>query len=192
LQHKKSLFFIVQSANKMKTLIEELLIYHKVEHEDIEFEEVAINEILNTTVSNFHLDITENNLKFIVDKLPHIKSNKFLLQILFNNLVSNAIKYQPTLHEEHIPKIEIKAKENLSTIEIYVVDNGIGIESEHLNHLFKPFKRFHTDKAYKGTGLGLSICKRIMDKHSGAIELHQTSKKGTTFKLVFQKHLLQV
>lgn len=93
-QHKKSLLYIDQSAIKMKTLIEELLVYHKVEHEDIEFEEVAINEVLNTTLSNFYLDEKESNFKFVVDDLPHIKSNKFLLQILFNNLVSNAIKYQ--------------------------------------------------------------------------------------------------
>jgi len=122
-----------------------------------------------------------------VDKLPNIKSNKFLLEILFNNLASNAIKYQPTNLENHTPKIEIKAKENFDIVEIYVADNGIGIESEHLNHLFKPFKRFHANKAYKGTGLGLSICKRIMDKHNGSIKLHQTSKNGTTFKLIFQK-----
>lgn len=186
-QHKRKLFYIKQSANKMKILIEELLVYHKVEQEDIEFEEVSINEILNATLSNFYLDEKESNLKFVIEELPHIKSNRFLLQILFNNLVSNAIKYQPTCRKNHIPKIEINAKEKLNTIEIYVGDNGIGIESKHLNNLYKPFKRFHTNKAYKGTGLGLSICKRIMDKHNGLIKLHQTSENGTTFKLVFQK-----
>jgi len=112
------------------------------------------------------------------------------LKTLFKNLISNGIKYQPKESSDHIPTIKIWSELGES-IDIFISDNGIGIDDNYSKDIFEPFKRYHNKKDYKGTGLGLSICKSVMEKHSGKIELFKSSNEGTTFKLTFPKVLLQ-
>jgi light-regulated signal transduction histidine kinase (bacteriophytochrome) len=82
------------------------------------------------------------------------------------------------------------SEENIESFEILISDNGIGIEKTYIKNLFLAFKRFHNKNEYKGTGLGMSICKSVMDKHSGNIELSDTSIYGSTFKLIFPKNAI--
>lgn len=185
--HEEYFEFIEQAAENMKNLIDELLLFHKVEQEEVKFEAVRIDEVFDTIISTYDYDLKQENLEFHTGVLPVIKGNKFLLKTLFSNLASNAVKYQPKNNKDHKPKIEIKSYQSSDAIEIYFADNGIGIKDEYLENLFKPFKRFHSNLEYKGTGLGMSICKRVIDKHNAKIEIHETSEKGTTFKLTFQK-----
>ena len=181
--------FITNSTKQMQTLIDDLLLFHKVESAKIEFEAISLNKIIRFVYSTYHYDLEAGNVIIESEDLPVILGNIVLLKALFNNLISNSIKYQPIDQKEHQPQIRIWSTENQSgNIELFISDNGIGIEQDYLVNLFEPFKKFHAETEYKGSGLGMSICKRVMEKHNGKIELLKTSTQGTIFKLTFLKN----
>jgi len=86
-----------------------------------------------------------------------------------------------------MPHVKIWAVDHPGNIEVYVSDNGIGVDPAYKKLLFQAFKRFHHNHEYEGTGLGLSICRAVMERHGGSIDLYKTSPSGTTFKLHFNK-----
>jgi len=171
----------------MNALINDLLAFHKLDAEKSKIEAVDLNELIQEVQASFQYDLKEEALEFKVNKLPVIHGHKHLLKTLFQNLISNSIKFQPKNKAKHRPKVSISAREYPSEIHLFVSDNGIGVKKEHIASLFEPFSRFHSHTKYKGTGLGMSICKRVMEKHGGQIIVEETSSKGTVIKLVFLK-----
>ena len=100
---------------------------------------------------------------------------------LFQNLISNALKYH---QEEEPPSLTICRKKVASQdgyCRIAVADNGIGFEKKYLDRIFKPFQRLHTSSQFEGTGMGLAICKKIIDRHNGTITAEDNPSSGTTF-----------
>lgn len=181
--------YISRSTKNMSGLINDLLIYAKVDnYDELEFTQVNLNEIVDEVMSRYQREVAEGKVKIEVDDLPSINGNPDLLKSLFLNLISNSIKYQPKNRESHIPMISIKNIQDDSHYRITISDNGIGIEEEFWDKIFIPFKRFHNDKEYEGTGLGMSIVSKVMEKHKGKIDLLETSDQGTTFKLHFSKN----
>lgn len=106
--------------------------------------------------------------------------------VLFNNLISNALKYQPK-DDDHQPQIHIYQKEIDTSSVVMIVDNGIGIQAAYLEEIFEPFKCLHSSSEYEGTGLGLSICKTIMQKLAGTLHITSEYGKGTSIQLSFPK-----
>lgn len=175
--------FINKSTESMKTLVDDLLVYSKVNHEQVVLESINLSDQIQEILPNFQYQIESKNVKIEVDNLPVIQGNKQLLKILFHNLISNAIKFQPK-KETHIPTIKIKSDSKKN--HIIFSDNGIGIDKDYIKNLFIPFKRFHRKSEYDGSGLGMSICLKIMEKHGGKLSLVETSKNGTSFMLNFK------
>lgn len=182
-QLNEYLEIINTSATSMQSLVDDLLVYSKIIHEDIDVESINLFQLIQEILPNFQYAIDSENVKIKIDELPIIQGNKQLLKILFHNLISNSIKFQPKI-EGHIPSIEIKSNSNNG--DIILADNGIGIDDNYIQNMFVPFKRFHSKNEYDGSGLGLSICLKIMDKHGGTLELMDSTKNGSTFLIHFK------
>lgn len=175
--------FITDAANRMTRMIEDMLSYatNNIQVENMEY--LNMNELVNTVKQNLHVAITESKATINVDhNLPEIKGQSSLIEQVFQNLVSNAIKFQ---QEDITPKIDISAKTIDNNVIYTVKDNGIGIAEENQAKVFQLFKRFNQE--YEGSGIGLTTCKKIIELHQGSIELSSVVGQGTTFTLTFPK-----
>ena len=169
--------FIVEGTHRMKYLIEDLLEFSRLNTEAKEFELAYLEMVLDDVLLNLQLSIKENNAKITHDPLPTLTVDLMQIRQLFQNLISNAIKF----HGDETPEIHISAQKTGSEWIFSVNDKGIGIDSKHQELIFGVFKRLHTRDEYKGTGIGLSICKRIVERHSGRIWVESEPGKGSTF-----------
>lgn len=183
--------FIENSAEQMNTLIGDLLTYSKIEVEEKQFEPIDLVQIFENIKYQFQFDINQGKVQFDISPLPSINGNEDLLKTLFQNIISNGVKYQPKDKTNHIPTISITATEDKKHHHIFIADNGIGMSEKNVKQLFQPFKRFHNQNEYEGTGLGMSICKKVMDKHSGQITVENSDEFGTTLKLSFKKKSIE-
>lgn len=183
----KILSFITTASNSMETLIDDLLEYAKTDNDTYTFNEIEVEPLIEEAMSIFSLDIQQKKIEIAKKNLSKIYANKKAVIAVFQNLISNSIKYQPLNKVGHIVKIALEQKDNNAFDEIIIEDNGIGIKQESIPNLFQPFRRFHSSSDYKGTGLGLSICKKILLKHKGDIFVLNSTNKGTKFLLRFPK-----
>lgn len=174
--------YIVSGATRMKSLINDLLSYSKIESKAYEPVEVNLDITLEIVKANLRMKIHESKVEIKHEPLPTIHGDSTLIIQLFQNLIDNAIKFCETN-----PIILIRSIENPEWDIIEFKDNGIGISKEYLHKIFVIFQRLHNDNSYEGTGIGLSICKKIMDKHKGEIHVESELGKGTSFKLHFPK-----
>lgn len=179
--------YIVEAAKRMKQQIEGLLEFSRVATKGHEFEEVNMNELLNRTINSLNALIKECNVNITNDDLPIIRGDSGQLQRVFQNLISNAIKFRK--YEEPL-KVHISANMDEKNAEYIfsVSDNGIGIEEQYLDRIFIIFQRLHTISEYKGTGIGLSIVKRIIERHGGRIWVESEFDKGSTFYFTLPVH----
>ncbi|MGZ7096301.1 MAG: PAS domain-containing sensor histidine kinase, partial [Methanobacterium sp.] len=178
--------YIVEAAVRMKAQIEGLLEYSRIVTKGEEFEEVDMNKSLNNTLKILDTSIKEVDTEITYDKLPNVMGDALQLERVFQNLISNAIKFRKL--EESL-KIHISAykSEDEKEYVFSVQDNGIGIEEQYLERIFSIFQRLHTRDVYKGTGIGLSIVKRIIERHHGRIWVESESGVGSTFYFTLSK-----
>jgi light-regulated signal transduction histidine kinase (bacteriophytochrome) len=121
--------------------------------------------------------IKETATKIDIERLPHIYGDPVQIRQVFQNLISNAIKFR----SEKPISIQIRAHLENAEWVIQVSDNGIGISSEFSDKIFQIFQRLHTREKYPGSGIGLAICKKIIERHKGRIWVHSTLEMGSTF-----------
>lgn len=181
---KQYLDFIAGSTESLETLISNLLILSKVSSTQTKVALLSPNDIIDQVIKDLSFDIQKSGASIHVAPLPHILSFTEGLKMVFLNLLTNAIKYQPT-HEGHTPEIYIYHRREANKELIYIQDNGIGIEEEYLDKLFTPFVRSTQVLEYEGTGLGMVICEKIMDNHQGEIAYVPNEKMGTCIQLAF-------
>lgn len=172
--------YAVDGASRMKTLINDLLAYSRIQRAADEHEPVALEEALQQTLYNLQLSIEDTGAVITHDPLPEISANPVQMTQLFQNLISNALKFR----SERTPQIHIGAQRERNQWHLTVADNGIGIESEYLERIFMIFQRLHGRQEYPGTGIGLAICRKIVDKHGGRIYAESTPGEGTTFHIL--------
>lgn len=182
---KQYINFAVDGADRMKKLIQDLLQYSRLGTTKESISAVDCNEVLNTVRSVLKLSMEENDATLMVHPLPIVQAVQSQLLQLFQNLVSNAIKY----HGDAAPVIEVGYKETKSFYEFYVKDNGIGIDPKFFDKIFIIFQRLHNKTDYSGTGIGLSICKKIVEKHGGTIRVVSAPEKGSTFYFTLPKNI---
>ena len=175
---KTYIYYAVDGANRMANLINDLLSYSRAGSSPT-LEETKANESVATAVSNLQASIEESKAEITVDELPVLKVDPVHLTQVFQNMISNAIKYR----SEDKPKIHIWATPENGHWIFSVKDNGIGIAEKDQGRIFQLFSRLHSRKKYPGTGLGLAICKKIVEKYSGTIGVE--SKEGTGSRFFF-------
>ncbi len=170
--------FVVNSAKRMKEMIKGLRNYSRIE--DGKLKQLNANEALNIALYNLKSEIEENNAKITHDKLPTIIIDENQLIQLFQNLISNSIKFRKP---EVPPKIHISGVEDEIDNEYIfsVSDNGIGIEEQYTDRIFEVFKRLHTIEEYEGAGIGLAISKKIVEHNGGRIWVESELGLGSTF-----------
>ena len=169
--------YAVDGAKRLDAMIQDILIYSKIANKERKLTYVNINNILEQTYLNLKTSIDENDAQITIDNLPTLKVDEQLMVQLFQNLISNAIKYRG----DESPKIRISAKIKGNEWLFSVKDNGIGISGKHLEKIFTIFQRLHTHEEYEGTGIGLAIVQKIVHQHNGEIWAESELGKGTTF-----------
>ncbi len=175
--------YAVDGANRMRALIDDLLTYSRVGRLGKPFEPVDLNKTMAVVLQNLSATIDDSNAQVTYDKLPVVKADGGQLAQLFQNLIGNAIKF----HGKEKPKVHISVKEQDSQYLFAVKDNGIGINPEYYERLFKIFQRLHTREEYPGSGIGLAICKKIVERHGGRIWVESQSGIGSTFYFTLNK-----
>ncbi len=183
--------YIIDGAKRMQQLIQDLLVYSRVGTRTQEFALVDCNVALNLALSNLHIAIAQSKAIITHDPLPKLLADKTQMVQLFQNLISNAIKFcrqePPQIHIGALLKRAGGAEEELLTQHsewlIWVQDNGIGIKSQYLERIFEVFRRLHTRREFPGTGIGLAICKKIVERHGGQIWAESQPGIGTVFYL---------
>ncbi|KCZ71307.1 PAS domain S-box [Candidatus Methanoperedens nitroreducens] len=175
--------YIVDGATRMQRMIEDLLAYSRVGTRGKPFETINCEAIFDQAMANLKVAIEQSGAVVTHDPLPVIMADITQMVGLFQNLVSNAIKFRR--EEQEPPRIHISAKMGENEWVFLVQDNGIGIAPESFGHLFQLFQRLHPDE-YPGTGIGLATCKRIVERHGGRIWVESEEGKGSTFYFTIQ------
>lgn len=183
----KYLTYIMQSTERMKVLIQDLLDYSRIGRKQ-EITKVDCNHIMDEIKADLGTVIQESNATITTGKLPIVQGYRTEIKQLFQNLVVNAIKFRK---KNVAPVIEIDAEEKSPYWEFYVKDNGIGIDKQHSERIFVIFQRLHTRAEYEGSGIGLAHCKKIAELHGGKIWIDATPGEGSTFYFTTYKNLNQ-
>lgn len=176
----------VEGAQRMQKLLIDLLEFSRVGRRGEAFRVVCSKEIFDQAVSNVGPLIQESGAKITCGRLPKIQCDPTQLLILFQNLLSNGIKYCAAGRR---PLIDVSFEDHDGAWVFHVNDNGIGIEEQFRERVFVIFQRLHTREQYSGTGVGLAICKRIVNRHGGAIWVESSSEAGTTMCFTIAKDL---
>jgi len=173
--------FAHDGAVRMDRLIVDLLEYSRIGHNTKAVEPVDLSQVVAEASVNLSASLAEaNGTLDITSPLPTIRGDFTDLVRLFQNLIGNAIKYRAP---DRPPIITVSAVSTATEHNISISDNGIGIESEYFETIFRIFQRLHTPDKYEGTGIGLAICKKVVEQHQGRIWVDSAPKQGTTFTI---------
>ena len=172
--------FVINGTKRMQGLIEDLLTYSRVNTYEQVFSTVDCNSVVQEAITNLQTSIEESGAEIIYQNLPCLTADRSQLVQLFQNLLSNGIKFR---HWDIAPKIIIQAKFLSDTRQwlFSIEDNGIGIKPEYYDRIFKIFKRLHTQREFLGTGVGLALCRKIVERHDGKIWVESQLGKGSVF-----------
>jgi two-component system sensor histidine kinase/response regulator len=174
----KYLKFIVSNAGRMRKMIQDILAFARVGREEIKVEKVDCGEIARETLAEFASIIAEKDARVTCGDLPTLDTSPTLIRVLFQNLISNALKFQ---NGDEPPEIRIQAEQRQSFWRFSVRDNGIGIDPSFQDKMFTIFQRFHRKEHYPGTGIGLCTCRKFIQLCGGDIGFESTPGQGTTF-----------
>ncbi|MGE5350783.1 MAG: CHASE domain-containing protein [Acidobacteriota bacterium] len=177
--------FTVDGAKRMQQLIHDLLEYSRVATRGKPFEPVDTGEIIQTVMNNLQISIKKNNAIIKYDSLPWVVGDDIQLMQLFQNLISNSMKFK----SNKVPEIDVKAEDRGYEWLFSVHDNGIGIDLQFKERIFIIFQRLHEREEYPGTGIGLAVCKKIVERHGGHIWVESEPGEGSTFYFTLPKRI---
>lgn len=174
----KFIDYAVDSATRMTELIQALLLYSRVETRDKQLQEVDSQATLNAALFNLRESIAESNAEITYDKMPVVFGDRIQLGQVFQNLIGNAIKFRK---ESEPPSIHVSVEQSGEDWLFSIKDNGIGIEPQNRERIFKVFQRANARSEFPGSGMGLSIAKKIIQRHGGKIWVESEIGKGSVF-----------
>lgn len=175
--------FIEDAAKRMSQLIKELLDYSRLGRSG-KSTEIDFNTLIEAVKADLGSTIEKNSAQIISQNLPKIQAYPLEMRQLFQNLISNAIKFQP---KDNKPVIKIAVEEQQHKYVFSVADNGIGIDPKYHHKIFNIFQRLHKREDYNGTGIGLAHCRKIVELHNGKIWLESEPDVGSTFYFSIKK-----
>ncbi len=171
--------FAVDGASRMQRLIQDLLLYSRVGTKGVDLVPISSEDALQQALINLRSAIVESSAVVTHDPLPAVLADEMQLIQLFQNLVGNAIKYQ----SPGVPRVHIAAARTGGNKWTFSVkDNGLGIDPQYFEKIFGMFQRLHKREEFAGTGIGLAICKKIVERHGGAISVESQPGQGSTFR----------
>jgi len=183
---------IVNASKRMQSLINNLLDFSRQSVSNADFIKTDLNQLMKETLNELEIDIEKSKAKVSYENLPVISAVPALMQQLFYNLISNAIKFRkktisPIVHIKAEPMKPSEFQSYAGHVngtnyyKIVISDNGIGFDETESHEIFKVFKRLHSYQQYEGTGVGLAICKKIIEKHNGFITASGVPDRGASF-----------
>lgn len=183
--------YACEGADRMRTLIEDLLSYARLDKLEKELEALDLGDLLSTSIDNLQANILETKAEVTVaiDQAPIIMGDRVRLVRLFQNLIANGIKFK---QPDRNPRVNVSFKDgdlvgNSGKWVACIEDQGIGIDPDHHEVLFNLFQRLNTRDEFEGSGIGLAVCKKIADQHGGRIWFGSTKGKGSIFYVALEK-----
>jgi PAS domain S-box-containing protein len=174
--------FVTKGVNRMEALLRDLLTFSRTVHHDDEATAASLSAALQEAMSVLKNRIEESGAQITAEPLPIVRGDTMQYAHVFQNLLSNAMKYR---RPDEPPRISIHAARKGDLCVVTVRDNGVGFEQKYAERVFGLFKRLHTDE-YPGTGLGLAICKRIVEQYGGRIWAESAPGQGAAFHFELQ------
>ena len=175
---RRYLRFITDNARHMQKMILDILAFSRVGREELTMERVDCNQIIKAVLAKFEDVIAEKKARISYDPLPTITTSSTLMQVLFQNLIGNALKFQDG---SKTPQIDVRWEVRAGFWQFCVQDNGIGIDPDLHEKVFAIFQRLHRNEDYPGTGIGLSTCKKFIELCNGKIWFESTPGQGAQF-----------
>ncbi len=181
------------ASERMSTLIKDLLAYSRIATRQQSFGLVSLADIVAGVLETLSWQIDERQVQLSLDELPQVKGDVSQLSQLFQNLISNAIKFTPPSQQpqlqiryrlcqaDELPAVLMPAKQTGYYHQISLIDQGIGFEERYLDRIFQVFQRLHGNREFEGTGVGLAICQRVVENHGGALTAKSKPDEGATF-----------
>lgn len=182
---KQYIHFAVDGAKRMRQIILDLLEFSRVGRAEESVESVDLNVIVNDIIVLYRKKIEDKKATIMVEKLPVIRTSVVPLRQVFQNLISNALKYHKA---GKAPLLNISFMDNSKYWQFAVKDNGIGIDPEYFDKIFIIFQRLHNKDEYSGTGMGLAVTKKIIENLGGKIWVESEEGEGTTFYFTILKN----
>ncbi|HEY0978808.1 MAG TPA: PAS domain S-box protein [Flavobacteriales bacterium] len=177
--------FAVDGTKRMKQLIQDLLMFSRVGR-TMTFTPVKLDDVLDEVQRNLRVRMGETGAVITRGYLPTVTGTHTALVQLFQNLISNAIKFR---RPEEAPLIHVQAQDTGAQWAVSVQDNGIGMDMQYADQVFMPFKRLHGSDTYSGTGIGLAVVKKAVELHKGRIHFTSETGRGTTFVFTLSKNI---
>jgi light-regulated signal transduction histidine kinase (bacteriophytochrome) len=183
---------VITSSERMRNLINALLSYSKLSDVSL-FTLVNLNEVVKDAIADLEITIKEKQACINVSQLPELEAIPGQMRQMFQNLLSNALKFSKTnkppvinIHSEPVNDLSPEAApdKNGKYVRIDISDNGIGLDESYIDKIFVIFQRLHGKTQYEGTGIGLAIVKKIIEKHNGIIGVKSKEGEGATFTIV--------
>lgn len=181
---QKKIKAIIDEISGMEELMTNVLELSRAKKTDLQLESIETKNIITKISEDAKIQYKTPETKIKIKDCPNVLADKTMLQQVFQNIITNAVKYSSKTEN---PKVKISGEILEDEVVYRISDNGIGIEKEDKEKMFKIFARMDNAKPFKGTGVGLSIVQRIMNRIGGKVEYESEKGKGTTFILTFQK-----
>lgn len=175
----KYIDYINTGVIDMSGMIDALLEFSSLGRQEMKQEEIDLNKLISRIVLEFESQVKSRQIRWIVGVLPIIKGDYYLIKMVFENLISNAIKFT---NKRENAKIEINVKGKT----VFVKDNGVGFDMKFKNKLFGVFQRLHGNEEFEGYGIGLANIKRILNRHNATISVEAVLNEGATFSILFK------
>lgn len=172
-------------SHRLHDLIDRLLTYSRLGHAEMDIRPIDLGELLQNVLASLSQLLEEEKVSVNIDEpLPRVECDRTLIGQVFQNLITNAVKY----NDKEDKKIRIGCREEDDEVTCFVQDNGIGIPDKHRETVFRIFKRLHPATAYGGgTGAGLTIARKVIDRHGGRIWAEPAPEQGSTFQFTMPK-----
>ncbi|MCA9241155.1 MAG: hypothetical protein KDA37_13185, partial [Planctomycetales bacterium] len=174
---------VTSGADRLRRLVQDLLVFSRITTHGRPLAATNAEACFELALDNLEIAIRESNARITHDPLPKVLADEGQLTQVLQNLIANAIKYR----SQAAPTIHVGVLAQGEACEIYVEDNGIGIEQRFHERIFRVFQRLHNRRDYDGTGIGLSLCKRIVERCGGSIRVESTPGEGSRFAFTLRR-----
>jgi signal transduction histidine kinase len=168
------------AAGRMRSLIDDLLMFSRVSTKGRPFVPVDLGEVTAQVLVDLELSIEESGAQVTIGNLPTIEADPVQMRQLLQNLLGNALKFR---REDVAPELNVSARVDDHLAVLSFQDNGIGFDPQYATRIFRAFERLHGARAYPGTGMGLALCRKIVERHHGTIKADSEPGRGTTFTI---------
>ena len=176
---------IMESAQRMGNLIDDLLAFSRIGRAETHKTMVSLEQLVQEALAEVRQDANERNIVWKVGGLPSWYGDRSMLRLAFVNLISNAVKFTRTRPQAEI-EIGCRTRNNNQVV-VFVRDNGVGFDMKYVNKLFGVFQRLHPPEAFEGTGIGLATVQRIVHRHGGRVWAEGLVDQGATFYFSLSK-----